>query len=872
MSGDYSREQPGMKHRALTGTIAVVFVLALPLVGIHAWEAWTFPDYLRQHFGWDVIFAFTWCGLLACVARWRVLFAASLPVMLVAYLAPLFLVVSEGVSYFLQGHTFNARFFAHLSIHNVTTGLHAFPEMIGGGLALVVGASALCLLLLAWVQRRGHESGATVKSGKAIALLAALLTVAVSADSAPRRAISYLVQVDQSAQLVDTKGGHLVAQLLDLYPIPKRRLVAKPGKNIVWIYLESLENIYWDTKVFPGLTPNLDRLRKLGLDFSGFQSFYGTTYTMAGMFSSQCGMPFFASTFSGLDAIAGNDNDTDSFHPELTCFGDVLHKAGYTQVYIGGAPIEFSNKGLFYTLHGYNKALGLDQLESEYSGKLTQHGWGLYDSALFPVALDQYRRLESAGKPFNLTMITLDTHPPDGRLSPGCPRYAASANSMLQAVHCTDYLVGKFVDALSKQPGWEDTMVVIMSDHLMMRNVAEPLFPKSYHRQPAMIVLNAGKGVRPTRMYHMDIAPTLLDLMGVRTNATFIAGSNRSAPDAGDSKLVSNATTDAVLRKVLWSYRSKFQLCKNNILFSSERDDKLVIGGVPQDLSLNGNAVAGVYGGQSLLVFVDKNAAKLVVATPDRKDALLKTRGTTSVMIISPLTWANQGTDLFTVDWLGANGAWSHLANIPQLNGVTVASPQCGEVIKRADAAQVAQKLDLARDFSVEALPAAEMPASPTVVSMRDAASARFESGLGWLPPATWGSYTVGSDAGMAFRLPAELCDGAVLHMTLDPYLPPSRPKLETQVWANGRMVTVWHFAAPARVSNEEAVIVSGDDTASVEVSTPIKGDQRCSARLRLRFVRPGAKPGPYPEDENPMDLQLRILDMKLTNNVRAAD
>src|SRR5699024_10397937 len=96
--------------------------------------------------------------------------------------------------------------------------------------------------------------------------------------------------------------------------------------------------------------------------------------------------------------------------------------------------------------------------------------------------------------------------------------------------------------------------VVIMSDHLMMRNDAQPLYPDNYHRQPALLVLNAGQGKRPVRLYHMDIAPTVLDLMNVRTNATFIAGADRAVPSAEGSKLVDNPTNVAVLRKALWSH------------------------------------------------------------------------------------------------------------------------------------------------------------------------------------------------------------------------------------------------------------------------------------------------------------------------------
>ncbi len=119
-----------------TGFVIVLF--ALPALGVHAWMAWAFPSYLHARFAQDAVFAFAWCGLLVCVARWRLLRLLSVPLALLAYLAWLFLVLGEGVSYYLQADTFNARFFANLHLANLTTGLRAFPAMIGGGIAVFI--------------------------------------------------------------------------------------------------------------------------------------------------------------------------------------------------------------------------------------------------------------------------------------------------------------------------------------------------------------------------------------------------------------------------------------------------------------------------------------------------------------------------------------------------------------------------------------------------------------------------------------------------------------------------------------------------------------------------------------------------------------
>jgi len=842
-----------------TSVALVVLLLALPALGVRVWMAWTFPSYLHGQFGQDVVFALAWCGLLVCVARWRLLRLVSVPAALLAYLAWLFLVLGEAVSYYLQADTFNARFFAHLDPGNLRTGLHAFPVLIGGGLALFVVMVAVCAALLEWMRRNGRRDGAAVQSGPAVIALVILLLVVLGVDSAPRRLIAYLARSQQAAHFADTPQGRAVARLLDLHPVPKKKVIAAPGKNLVWIYLESLERIYWDPKVFPGLTPNLDRLRKQGLDFSGFETFSGANYTMAGLFASQCGVPLFTSAFAGLDTVAGNNTDVSTFHLKVACFGDILHDAGYTQVYMGGAPIQFSNKGLFFKLHGYDQALGLQQMEARAGGKLPESGWGLYDSVLFKLALGRYRELEAGRKPFNLSLLTLDTHPPDGRPSPGCPRYAANDNSMLQAVHCTDYLLGHFIDALSKEPDWKNTVVVIMSDHLMMRNDAQSLYPKGYHRQPGLLVLNAGEGARPARMYHMDIAPTVLDLMGVRTNATFIAGTDRSAPDVAGSELVDDAVTDAVLRKALWSRVNEFRLCKKNTLIGWTSDGGFEVGGRELKMSYRGEAQVGIRDGQMLDFFIDNANAKLVTADAHVQAGLLEARGDASVLMIKPLPASAHSAGLFSVDWLGRGGAHAHLANIGTLQGLTIISPQCGSLVRKVDRAPAGTKLDFSRDFKVASAPPPELDAE---VDFTKPDSAAYQAGLGWLPPAGWGSWAIGSAAVLEFQLPGKLCQaGAKLRMRVDPYLPPSRPDLDTQVRVNGKLATTWHFRANGKFSTD--IKVALDNQSVLEVETSLDVGEDCKVAIDLRFARPGASSPPYPKAEDPRPLQLRVLGMR---------
>jgi phosphoglycerol transferase MdoB-like AlkP superfamily enzyme len=268
--------------------------------------------------------------------------------------------------------------------------------------------------------------------------------------------------------------------LLGLHPaaLDNRLAGTTPGKNLLMIYMESLESLYLDDSVFPGLTPNLIRLRNRALNFTALHQLPGTGWTVAGMLSSQCGTPLIYETGPGT-----NDILQGGFLNRAVCLGDVLKAAGYRQVFMGGATTDFAGKGEFLKAHGYDEINGREQLVRKLDDPGYTNDWGLYDDSLFLLAERRFAELASDRRPFNLTLLTVDTHHPGGNASKSCADYEAMNNSMLDAVHCTDQLVGQFLDRLAHYPAWNDTLVVLLSDHLAMRNVARRYYPANYDRK-----------------------------------------------------------------------------------------------------------------------------------------------------------------------------------------------------------------------------------------------------------------------------------------------------------------------------------------------------------------------------------------------------
>lgn len=270
------------------------------------------------------------------------------------------------------------------------------------------------------------------------------------------------------------------------------------ARPFVWIYLESLERAFLDQERLPGVAPRLAGLEREHLAFRGIRTAPLMNWTVAGMVASQCGMPFEPMAKQG-----------DGYQAGASCLGDLLAEQGYTLSYVGGADPAFSGKGRFYRSHGFSTVLGFDDLKND----APEHSaWGAYDDVVFARAQMEFMWLQQAGTPFGLVILTTATHPPDGYISPSCPKREHFDNSMLAAAHCSDGQVAELVEWLQIH-GPDDLLIFIGSDHLQVAGSAHDILQQA-KRENTLIVIGHGHGVvdRPSTM--VDVAPTVAGLLG----------------------------------------------------------------------------------------------------------------------------------------------------------------------------------------------------------------------------------------------------------------------------------------------------------------------------------------------------------------------
>lgn len=343
--------------------------------------------------------------------------------------------------------------------------------------------------------RRGRRIGKVLWAApvQAIALLgAAALTVSLTLTFPP----SAIAGQDWIATLYRKPAS---------FDIPKRK------KNLVLIYGESLEFSY-GTRPFDGHLLHALEHGELAhaKSFAHFKQMAGTGWTIAGMVASQCGVPLKPLGIFGQNQFGDNANQ---FLPNALCLGDVLRTSGYRNVFLGGASTKFAGKGMFLHAHGYDEVLGREEWRSR-NPEFPLNEWGLNDDDLFAEALKKLALLSRSGDPFNLTILTVGMHPPDGFLAPSCPR---TFGDLRDTVACTAHLIDHFVESAHSAGYLENTDVVVLGDHLSQRNSQHEKLDAVAERSVFNEFLTSSD-LQPNRseIDHFDLAPTILSALGYR--------------------------------------------------------------------------------------------------------------------------------------------------------------------------------------------------------------------------------------------------------------------------------------------------------------------------------------------------------------------
>lgn len=285
--------------------------------------------------------------------------------------------------------------------------------------------------------------------------------------------------------------------------------------NLVIIYMESVEDALSDASIF-----ERDMLAPIEAATDGWSSVTLTQpanggWTLGGIVNTQCGFPLRMSDTSLVgDEINVVGRDVEEYLPRATCLGDVLEDQGYRSVFLGGANTSFAGKGDFLADHGYDTVLGRKQWIARGETELRED-WGLSDRRLMARAKEMVTELHESGEPFNLTLLTLDTHPED-HVYAYCD--VDSEQELTSIYECSMQQVASFVDYMDANGYLDDTVVVVMGDHLRLMG-SNNSFRDQLEEIPDRTIFNRiwipdGLDIAVNQIDQFSMFPTILEIMG----------------------------------------------------------------------------------------------------------------------------------------------------------------------------------------------------------------------------------------------------------------------------------------------------------------------------------------------------------------------
>ena len=272
--------------------------------------------------------------------------------------------------------------------------------------------------------------------------------------------------------------------------------------------------------IYPeNLIPELTELVNENLSFSDKQALHGgartttgATWTMGAMFAQTSGLPL------KIPVESNSMNEYAVFFPKVVSLGDLTRQAGYRNILMLGSYATFAGRRLYFTEHGeyelydYTWARENQKIPEDY-----YVFWGFEDERLIELTKEKLLEAAQSDEPFNLTMLTVDTHFPDGYRCRLCRE--EHETDYKDALSCSSRQIGAFVKWIQQQDFYENTTVILCGDHLTMAAEIGKDAPAGYNRTVYNCILNPAAEPEQSdgRVFTtMDMFPTTLAALGVQ--------------------------------------------------------------------------------------------------------------------------------------------------------------------------------------------------------------------------------------------------------------------------------------------------------------------------------------------------------------------
>jgi phosphoglycerol transferase MdoB-like AlkP superfamily enzyme len=222
---------------------------------------------------------------------------------------------------------------------------------------------------------------------------------------------------------------------------------------------------------------------------------------------------------------------------------EILQSAGYKTSAYHGNEADYFNRDVVYPKLGIQNYYNLDNMQCT-----DVIGWGMSDKELFRKASTHIAA--QSGKQF-VHMVTLTSHfsyvgadESIGGLEISEEDKGTEFAGYLCAIHYADEAIGTLIEQLKENGDYDNSMIVIYGDHAGMEldsyNQIAQLTGRTYDTimeksVPCLIHLPNSGLVQSVDVAasQVDLFPTILDLLGIAYDDTYVAGVDVFAQDTG---------------------------------------------------------------------------------------------------------------------------------------------------------------------------------------------------------------------------------------------------------------------------------------------------------------------------------------------------
>jgi len=283
---------------------------------------------------------------------------------------------------------------------------------------------------------------------------------------------------------------------------PQAILNSKP--NVVFVLFESFGSMYVGPNNSESYSPFLDSILKQSMYFE--DAIANSRTSMDAIPSVVSSIPTWMNESFILSSYSGN---------KIQSIPSILKKRGYSSLFFHGATNGSMRFDAYSSKAGFDNYFG----RTEYNNERHFDGnWGIWDHKFLPWTID---RMDESKKPFFSLIFTISSHHPFS--IPEEFRSKVKKNKedpICETISYADLAFKAFWEKAKTKKWFKNTLFIFCADHVGPTNRNNRVSLNHSYRIPIAFYHPSGKLPQipeNTGFQQIDILPTLLDLMNVKT-------------------------------------------------------------------------------------------------------------------------------------------------------------------------------------------------------------------------------------------------------------------------------------------------------------------------------------------------------------------